>query len=216
MKMISRGAIALLMILVSAPVIHGQDLSKYRNFSFGMSLADISEQIDEKPTDVTLVHARPALIQELTWWPPLVLGTPRAEPVREIFFSFYNGQLYRISVTYDRYVTEGLTAEDMVQTMSAKYGTATGPTAEMNFPTSETYGTTEKVIVRWEDSQYSFNLFQSSISKTFGLVMFTKGVNAQAEAAITEALKLEQQGASQKEAHDLETARQKNAKAFRP
>jgi hypothetical protein len=224
MKM-RRVVICLFIILLSAPLIHGRDLSKYSIFSFGMSLADLSTWIDQKPTEANLIPQRPAVIQELTWWPPLASGTPRAEPVRQILFSFYNGELYRILVTYDRYVTEGLTAEDMVRTMSAKYGTATRPTAEINFPTNKTgeYGTTEKVIVRWEDSRYSFNLFRSSLSNTFGLVMFSKRLDAQAEAAIAKSLKLERQDDPQeevarvkKEADDLETSRQKNIKAFRP
>ena len=225
MKMMCSLVSSLVMILLSAPLIHGQDLSKYRNFSFGMRYVDLSKQVDQKPTEANLIHQRPAVIQELTWWPPLASGTLRAEPVRQILFSFYNGELYRILVTYDRYVTEGLTAEDMVRTMSAKYGTASRPTAEINFPTNETgeYGTTEKVIVRWEDSRYSFNLFRSPQSNTFGLVMFSKRLDAQAEAAIAKSLKLEGQEDPQKEvarvkreADDLETSRQKNIKAFRP
>jgi hypothetical protein len=195
MKMMRNRVISLVMILFSTPLIHGQDLSKYRNFPFGTSLASVSKQIDQKPTEANLIHQRPALIQELTWWPPLASGTHRVEPVRQILFSFYNGELYRILVTYDRYVTEGITADAMVGTMSAKYGTATRPTAEINFPTNGTgeYGTTEKVIVRWEDSQYSFNLFRSPLSNTFGLVMFSKPLNARAESAIAKSLKLEGQ-----------------------
>ena len=225
MKMMCSLVSSLVMILLSAPLIHGQDLSKYSIFSFGMSLADLSTWIDQKPTEANLIHQHPAVIQELTWWPPLASGTPRGEPVRQILFSFYNGELYRILGTYDRYVTEGLTAEDMVRTMSAKYGTASRPTAEINFPTNETgeYGTTEKVIVRWEDSRYSFNLFRSSLSNTFGLVMFSKRLDAQAEAAIAKSLKLEGQedpqkevARAKKEADDLETSRQKNIRAFLP
>ncbi len=224
MKMICSLVSSLVMILLFAQCIHGQDLSKYQTFSFGMRLVDLSAQVDQKPTEANLIHRRPALIQELMWCPPLASGTRLAEPVRQILFSFYNGELYRILVTYDRYVTEGLTADSMVRTMSAKYGTATRPTAEINFPTNETgeYGTTEKVIVRWEDSQYSFNLFRSPLSNTFGLVMFSKRLDAQAEAAIAESLKLEGQEDPQKEvarvkkaANDLETSRQKNIKAFR-
>jgi hypothetical protein len=224
MKMTCSLVSSLVMILLSVQCIHGQDLSKYQNFSFGMRLVDLSEQVDQKPTEANLIHQRPAVIQELTWWPPLASGTRLAEPVRQILFSFYNGELYRILVTYDRYVTEGLTADAMVRTMSAKYGTATRPTAEINFPTNETgeYGTTEKVIVRWEDSQYSFNLFRSPLSNTFGLVMFSKRLDAQAEAAIAKSLKLEGQEDPQKEAarvkkeaNDLEASRQKNIKAFR-
>jgi hypothetical protein len=225
MKMTCSLVSSLVMILLSSQCIHGQDLSKYQNFSFGMRLVDLSEQVDQKPTEANLIHQRPAVIQELTWWPPLASGTRLAEPVRQILFSFYNGELYRILVTYDRYVTEGLTADAMVRTMSAKYGTATRPTAEINFPTNETgeYGTTEKVIVRWEDSQYSFNLFRSPLSNTFGLVMFSKRLDAQAEAAIAKSLKLEGQedpwkevARLKKEADDLETSRQKNIKAFLP
>jgi hypothetical protein len=224
MKMMRSLVSSLVMILLSAPLIHGQDLSKYSIFSFGMSLADLSTWIDQKPTEANSIHQRPAVIQELTWWPPLASGTRRGEPVRKILFSFYNGGLYRILVTYDRYVTEGLPVEDMVRTMSAKYGTATRPTAEINFPKNDTgeYGPTEKVIVRWEDSQYSFNLFRSSLSDTFGLVMFSKQLDAQAEAAIAKSLKLEGQEDPQKEvarvkkeADDLETSRLKNIKAFR-
>ena len=225
MKMMCSLAIFLVLILLSAPLIHGQDLSKYQNFSFGMSLADLSTWTDQKPTEANLIHKRPAVIQELMWRPPLASGARRVEPVRQILFSFYNGELYRILVTYDRYVTEGIPAEDMVRTMSAKYGTATRPTAEINFPTNETgeYGTTEKVIVRWEDSQYSFNLFRSPLSNTFGLVMFSKRLEAQAEAAIAKSLQLEGQEDPQKEvarvkkeADELETSRPKNIKAFRP
>lgn len=220
MKLISRAAIALLMILLSAPLIHGQDLSKYRNFSLGMSLADISQQIDKKPADATVVHERPALIQQLTWWPPPTFGSSLpAEAVQQIRFSFYNGELYRIGVSYDSSATKGLTAEDMVQALSRNYGTATKPPGEI----AEVYGTKDKVLARWEDAQYSFNLFRSSFLNTFGLVMFTKQVNAQADTATTEALKLEQQGAPQKEADrlkkekdDLETTRQRNMKSFLP
>jgi hypothetical protein len=224
MKM-RRVLICLVIVLLSAPLIHGQDLSKYSIFSFGMSLADLSTWIDQKPTEANLIHQRPAVIQELTWWPPLASGTRLAEPVRQILFSFYNGELYRILVTYDRYVTEGMTADAMVRTMSAKYGTATRPTAEINFPTNETgaYGPTEKVIVRWEDSRYSFNLFRSSLSNTFGLVMFSKRLEAQAEAAIAKSLNLEGQEDPQKEvarvkkeSDDLETSRQKTIKVFLP
>ena len=225
MKMRRSVFLPIVMTLFSAPLIHGQDLSKYRKFSFGMRLVDLSKQVDQKPTEANLIHQRPAVIQELTWWPPLASGTRRAAPVRQILFSFYNGELYRILVNYDRYVTEGLPAEDMVQIMSTKYGTASRPTAEINFPTNEAgeYGRTEKVIVRWEDSQYSFNLFQSALSNTFGLVMFSKRLEAQAEAAIAKSLKLEgQEGPHKevarvkKEAADLEVARLRNRNTFRP
>jgi hypothetical protein len=224
MKTISRSAIALVLILLCAPLIYGQDLSKYRNFSFGMNVTSVSKLAEEKPAGVIVIHERPALIQELTWYPPLPFESSRpTEPVQKVLFSFYNGELYRMLVTYDNDAVKGLTNEDMTRMLSAKYGTATRPAAEVNFPTNEAYGATEKVIARWEDEQYSLNLFRSSMSDTFAVVMFAKRLDAQAAAAIAESATLELQEAPQKEAArvkqaavDLEVERQKNIKALRP
>jgi hypothetical protein len=61
-----------------------------------------------------VVHGSPAVIQELTWSPSSSFGPSRAfEGVEQILFSFYNVELYKISVDYDR-ATGGLTAGDMV------------------------------------------------------------------------------------------------------
>ena len=224
MKIMRIACISLVMILLSAPLIRGQDLSKYRDFPFGMSVADLSRQVDLKPLQTKLIHKRPSVIQELTWWPRESSGSSlQADSVWQVFFTFYNGELYRILVTYDRHATKGLTAEDMVKAVSAQYGTATRPDAQISFPTNELYRATEKVIARWEDSQYSINLFRSSFLNSFGLVMFSKRLDGEAEAAIAEAVELERQKAPQtevarmkKEADNLELARQKNRKIFRP
>jgi hypothetical protein len=224
MKMMRSVGISLVMILLSAPLVRGQDLSKYRDFPFGMSVADLSKQVDLRPLQTKLIQKHPAVIQELTWWPRESSGSSlQADSVWQVFFTFRNGELYRILVTYDRHATKGLTAEDMVQAISAQYGTATRPDAQISFPTNELYRSTEKVIARWEDSQYSINLFRSSFLNSFGLVMFSKRLDGEAEAAIAEAVELERQKAPQtevarmkKEADNLEAARQKNRKMFRP
>ena len=224
MKIISRGAIASVMMLFFTPLIHGQDLSKYRTFSFGMSLAAVSKQVDLAPAEVKSIHQRPALIQELTWYPPQPFGTSRPpEPVEKILFSFDGGELYRMLVTYDSFSTKGLTDGDMIRVISAKYGVATQPAGDLNFPTSPSYRATEKVIARWEDSQYSFNLFRSSATNTYAMVMFDKRRDAQAGDSIAASVQLEKQEAPQKEAarekketDDLEGERQNNIKMLRP
>ncbi len=214
----------IVVILLSAPQLRAQDLSKYRNFSFGTTVADLSKQIDQKPANAAVLHERPALIQELTWWPPQPYGALRpAEPVDQLLFSFYNGALYRMLVTYENSATKGLTDEDMIRVISAKYGLATRPVAAVvNFPMNPSYKAAEKVIARWEDSQYSLNLFRS-YGDTFAMVMFTKQLDAQAGISVAESVKLEQQEAPQKEAarvkksaDDLELERQKNIKTLRP
>jgi hypothetical protein len=224
MKIISRSAIALVVTLFFTPLIHGQDLSKYRTFSFGMSLATVSKQVALTPTEVKLIYKLPVLIQELTWYPPQPFGTSRPpEPVEKILFSFDNGELYRMLVSYDSFSTKGLTDGDMIRVISAKYGAATQPAGDLNFPTNPSYRATEKVIARWEDSQYSFNLFRSSATNTYAMVMYNKQLDAQASVSIAESVQLEKQEAPQKEAarekketDDLEGERQNNIKMLRP
>jgi hypothetical protein len=189
-----------------------------------MSLPELSSQVDLRPLQAKLIQKHPAVIQELTCWPGGFSDYSRqTDSVWQIFFSFYNGELFRILVTYDQDATHGLTAEDMVQAISTKYGTPTRPVGEISFPTNELYRSTEKVIARWEDSQYSINLVRSRFLNSFALAMFSKRLNAQAEAAIAKSLKMEGQEAPQeeidrqkKEADHLEAARQKNRKIFHP
>ena len=185
---------------VMAPSIDAQGLSTYREFEFGMDLAAIAKRAETNPSDAKVIHQRPAVIQELTWQPRLYLSsTPQADSVRSILFSFYNGELYRIVVSYDRYKTEGLTTKDMVEAISARYGTATKPSAEITFSSSQVYNHSEVVLARWENPQYSFNLFRSSYQPTFGLVGYSKRLDALARAAVVEAIRLDEQEAPQQE-----------------
>jgi len=78
-------------------------------------------------------------------------------------------------------------------------------------------------VASWEDSQYSFNLVRSSFSNAFELVIYSKRVNAEADAALAQAVKVDLQEAPQKaverqkkEADDREVMRQRNQKSFRP
>ena len=224
MKAIRTTVTVLVMILFSAHLVLGQDLSKYRTFSLGTSLADLSKQLGPNSYETTLIHQRPAVIQETTLrlWGFSSSGE-KVDPVSEIVFSSYNGKLYRMVVIYDQHATEGLTAEDMVQAVSALYGTATRPATEINLPMKRSHESGEKVIARWEDSQNSVNLFRSGILDSFGLVVLSKRVNAEAEAAITKSIRQDEKEAPQKEierqkkeADDLELARQKNRKTFHP
>ena len=224
MKMMRRVGISVVMIVISVSLARGQDLSKYRNFSLGMSLPELSNQVDLRPLQTKLIQKHPGVVQELACWPGGSSDHSRqADSVWQIFFSFYNGELFRILVTYDQDATHGLTAEDMVQAISTKYGPATRPAGEISFPTNELYRSTEKIIARWEDSQYSINLVRSRFLNSFALAMFSKRLDGEAEAAIAEAVELERQKAPQtevarmkKEADNLEAARQKNRKMFRP
>jgi hypothetical protein len=224
MKTIRSSILCLVVLLLLAPLLRAQDLSKYRHFTIGMSLTRVLERTDKKMADVKVLHGRPVLMQEVTWWPPNISGASfQADTVEQILFSFYNGELYKISLTYDRASTEGLTALDMMNAISANYGQATNVVPEVESAKIDSYDVKQKLVATWEDSQYSFNLVRSSFTDGFGLVIYSKRANAEAELAIAEAVKLDKQEGPQREAErqkketkDLEAVRQKNRKIFRP
>jgi hypothetical protein len=218
-------AISIPWALLSAHSLCAGDLSRYREFQLGMSLPAVVKLAGMSSSGARVIHQRPELIQELDWQAGSPGSSYDADAVKSILFSFYNGELFRMVVTYDRYKTEGLTAEDMVEAISANYGTATRPAAEIIFPSI--YRESVKVIARWEDSQYSFNLVRSSYQPSFGMVVFSQRLDALAQAAILEAIRLDKLEAPQREA-DLqrkqeeenrvqqEKARLMNKAIFRP
>jgi len=104
---------------------------------------------------------------------------------------------------------------------------ATKPGFSGNESAKSSIGHADDVIARWEDGQYSFNLFRYPYRFTFGLVIFSKRLDALARAAITEAVQLDKQEAPQREAErqkqqeadtrvGQEKARLVNKPTFRP
>jgi hypothetical protein len=214
---------------VSAPVAYVPDLSRYRDFQLGMDLLGVAERADTQPSEARVVHQRPALIQEMEWRPQRPLDSLlQTDPVKEVLFSFYNGQLFRMVVNYDRYRTEGMTDEDIVEAISEEYGTATTPAAKIVlFSSFQVYNDSEKVIARWENPEYSCSLFRSSYQPTFGMLVLAKRLDGLAQSAITEANRLDEQEAPQREAERQkkqdgedraaqEKAREANKEVFRP
>lgn len=214
--------ICLAVMLFSVPLIHAQDLSRYRQFSLGTSLAEISKQTDLHASDVTTTQQSPATIQQLEWWPvPLNILT-KPEAVEKVMFTFYNRTLYKIVATYDNDATAGLTGSDMIAAISTDYGSVTEVAAETSSHSDVAYDSTE-AIAQWGNAQYSVTLSRDSFLNAFQLVVLTKQLNAQAEASVIEAAKQARTDAPQEEiargekaADDLETERQSHLKTFRP
>jgi len=217
------------MLPVSAPATGSWDLSRYRNFQFGETLPALAKQAGLELSEVKLVHERPAVIQELEW--PLWLegvSAAQTDPVRTVLFSFYDGELFRIVVSYDRDETEGLTTRDMIEAISTKYGTATKLAATvLAFPPTQVDYESDTLIARWENSQYSFNLYRSAFQRTYEMTAFSKKVEALARAATAQSNQLDAQTAPQREIQRqqsedennrqaLERDRQVNKSNFRP
>ena len=224
MKTMRSAVLCFVVLLLTAPMLRAQDLSKHRNFSLGTNLPTVLKHTNQRLVDVKATHDGSLLFQELTWRPANGMGVvSRSESVDELVFSFYKGELYKMVVTYERASTEGLTADDMVKSISAKYGPPTSIALEIDSAGKEQYELRQKPVASWEDSQYSFNLVRSSFSNAFQLVIYTKRVNADADAALAQVVKADELEAPQKaierqnkEADATELARQKNQKSFRP
>jgi hypothetical protein len=224
MKTMRTAILCFVVLLLTAPMLRAQDFSKYRSFSLGTNLASVLKHTEQTLVDVKPTHDGSLLFQELTWRPSYRIGgSSRAESVDELVFSFYKGELYKMVVTYDRASTEGLTADDMVKSIAAKYGPATSIALEIDSAGNEQYELRQKPVASWEDSQYSFNLVRSQFSNAFQLVIYSKRVNAEADAALAQVVKVDELEAPQralarqkKESDAIEVTREKNQKSFRP
>ena len=164
---------------LAASSMRAQDLSSYRQFRLESDLVSVAKQTGMKPSDAKTIHDRPALIQELAWYPNRTLGVATRTPdsVDELRFSFYNGELFQIVIRYDRDRTKGLTEADLIEAISAKQGATSNSAGKtITFSSSQVYNDKETVIARWEDAQYSFNLYRSSYQPTFGMVVFSSGL----------------------------------------
>ena len=95
----------------------------------------------------------------------------------------------------------GFTKGDLAaERISAKYETPTTPVAKIiSSSPSQVYSDSEKVIARWEDAQCSLSLFRFSYGSAPGMLVLSKRLDALAQVAIVEAIRLNEQEAPQRE-----------------
>jgi hypothetical protein len=191
--------IVILCGVLGTSVLYSGDFSHYRGLQFGMNLSAAAKAAGTTAAEAKFIHRRPALIQEMEWQPRLSFppDPPNADPVKQGLLCFFNGELFRIIVTYDRYKIEGMTADDMIEGISAIYGSASRPTVEIAYHSN--YAEVAKVLARWEDSEYSYNLVRTGDQSSFAMVLYSKRLDVMAQAAIVEAERLDLQEAPQRE-----------------
>ncbi len=225
--MTNPSAIALFMAVGGMSALaSAEDVSRYREFQLGMDLATVAKQAGTNPSEAKVIHSRPALIQEFEWRPQVLGGSSKTEPAHHVALQFYNGELFRIVVSYDRNETEGLTPDDIAGSISATYGVPAEPPASIKIVEGR-YGDQEEILARWQDAQYRFDLIRSSYGPSFSLVGVLKRLETPVQAAILEAKRLDDLEAPQREAvriaseeeagrAKLEKARLVNKPNFRP
>lgn len=219
----------LAVVTLGAQTPVAQDLSRYRGFVLGSNVATVVTESGVRASDIKTAYVRPAKIQELEWpaWYARA-DNGLADPVRTVLFSFVDDQLYQIVVTYDRDRTEGLTNEDVIESVSAAYGVPPllqGRTAAGVVPAAMT--TRTPVVARWEDAESLLILTRDTYPPEFQLILVSKALKARALSAIKEAVGLDKQEAPQREIDqrnktvaDARVASQKarvtNKAAFKP
>lgn len=145
--------------VLSVTGLSAADLSGYRGFRLGMTLQAFGELAKVDVSHVQVVHRKPALLQQTNWYPELSSEPAQPDPVRSGVFSFYDGALYRVLISYDDSKTEGLTAEDLTNSLAAIYGAAAHPNAVITV-TAEGIEESATVLAQWEDADSLLRLIR--------------------------------------------------------
>ena len=225
-------AISVVGMVISIQGLDAQGLPKYRNFEFGSNLASVSTLAGVDPSEAKTIHQRPAVMQDLEWrlsqW---VSGStaPSTDPVEKIVFGFYNDQLFRLVVDYDKERTEGMTDADMVAALSATYGAPLKRTGRIPPRVASRFEIESgAALARWEDAEQSVVLYRTSMYGTaFRLMVTEPRLDDLARKAEVQANRLDVQEAPRreiarqnKEVADGRAAKEKarlaNRAAFRP
>jgi hypothetical protein len=189
-------------IVCSAHGLEAEDLSRYRNFELGSDVASVSTAAGVATSEAKTVHQRPAVMQDLQYRPShWTAGTASTDPVEQIAFSFYNDQLFRIVVDYGHERTEGMTGADMIEAISAVYGPRLPQTSRASGRAASRLETESgSLVARWGDSQHAIALYQtSSYRAAYRLIVTDVGRDDLARKAETQALRLDDQEAPQRE-----------------
>ena len=214
-------------LLLSVPQLSAQDQMRYREFQLGSDVASVVQLIGAASTDIKLVHQRPAVIQDVEWRPRFSSRgtTLHTDPVELIVFRFYDGQLFRVVVDYDRDRTEGMTESDLIEAIAAEYGQTSRVLPTLN--RAPTPGTADAPVAIWGGKESSVTLLRVAYPVSFRLVVAFTHLDNLARTASAEAVRLDAKEAPQREiarqkkASDealaaLEKAKTENKAVFRP
>lgn len=206
-----------------APAL-AQSGAGYRDYQLGGSVVSVSALAGMPAADIKTIHQRPALLQELPWRRGYAATPGPVDPVQSMLFSFYNDQLFKVVVEYDRTRTEGLTAADMIESLSAVYGT---PTPRPARAAASPAGESGTEVAQWVQADQLVVLFRAAYPPVFRLTVTSPRLDALAHTAVAQARVQDEREAPQREVARLkqeadaaqaaqEKARDTNKAAFRP
>ena len=136
-----------------------------------------------------------------------------------MLFRFYDDQLFKVIVDYDRRRTEGMTAADMIEAISATYGPVTQvPSRQIGPATTVQYAFPDTPLAVWGNTEYSLTLLRVAYPASFRLVIASTRLEELARAASVAAVRLDAAEAPQRERErqqreaDASSAAQQKAK----
>ena len=224
-------AICVVGLVLATHGVAGQSLAQYRNFELGSTLAAVAGLIGVSPSQAKVIHQRPVVLQDLEWRLSQWIngsGASSTDPVEQIVFSFYDDRLFRIVVDYDRNRTEGMTQADMLDAIAEIYGVPVKQTAALGRTISNVEAAAGTPVARWRDAGHTAVLYRVSTYRgEFRLIVTDTALDALAQKATIQAVRLHDREAPQREVARMkkeqednraaaEKARIANKKVFRP
>jgi hypothetical protein len=212
-------------LVLSAQLVSAQDLSRYRDYVLGSSVASVAAASGVRAADARTLHHRPATIQELEWRTPYVSSDAvMPDPVRGAVFAFVDDALYQIVVRYERERTDGLTNADVIEPLTAIYG---APLLKPRSTQAPVGAPDTLLLARWESADSSVALVRGSYSPEYQLIFNATALTTRARDAIRESGRLNaveaprrEQERRKQELADIDAARARsrtaNKAAFRP
>lgn len=197
----SRTLAATLLLSVAPAWVSGSDLTTYRTFKLGADFESVAKQTGVDGSRIKVLHTRPALIQQFEWRPGGLGPMTEPDTVKDVVFTFYQGELYQIVANYGDHGTEGMTAGDFTESISL--GMAPRPSPHGPRLLSRTGTADPRKWSEWHDELHRYVLIRSAYGPSFRLVGTQQKLQILAEAAIVEAMRLDELEAQQREAARL-------------
>lgn len=221
------GGLSTAFVILAVYVGSAAELSRYREFDLGSSVATVTAVTRTATRDLKTIHSRPALLQEVVWQPRYMAGAPVADrsSISEMVFSFVDDRLFRMTVVYERGRTTGMTNADMLAALRELYGAPTTPSIQTRDKADALDSPT--VIAEWQQADAHVALRRSRYNDLFSVVITSLSLNAEARKAQAAAAAMDAREAPAREAAAAkkradeqrqaeEQTREANKKVFKP
>jgi hypothetical protein len=160
-------------LLLSIPLHSDAEWSRYRVVTLGDSVATTIARLEIVEPIVRVLYEQPSLVQELTWRPHRFISgaTVSPDPLGELVLTFMEGSLVRITATYDRDRTDGLSDADFLDLLGATYGLPRVPTRATGVVRFEP----RRTIGHWGDDEALVRLWSEDHPRRVGLTITSPG-----------------------------------------